>query len=228
MSLLFIPAERIIVLDTTEISAQTIYSRWVDWAADNLEHPPAFRQVGGDDLGGGLLIPPYFFLLNGWRVRPMESNHSLNIVGNMYVEEGGSPVVSTVGSFRVLVQLTVPVQAQSFTVSGTGGSSGTYPTPQQIRQEIDSNSTQLAAIRNDIADVPAQVRTELTPELAKIMTLEANAGLTSAQATMILEMYELLGLDPTKPLVVTTSGRFAGDISQSIATNANQTTVRRV
>jgi hypothetical protein len=59
------------------------------------------------------------------------------------------------------------------------------------------------------------------------------AGLTPTQETMILEMYELLGLNPTKPLIVSKSGtytgaRTAGTINQSITGDANQTIVTRV
>lgn len=54
------------------------------------------------------------------------------------------------------------------------------------------------------------------------------AGLTSTQQTMLLELYRLMGLDPTKPLVVTSTTRAAGaEISQTIAENAGQVTVTR-
>lgn len=60
-------------------------------------------------------------------------------------------------------------------------------------------------------------------------TVQQNtSGLSTDQATMLLEMYELLGLDPTKPLMVTGSSRTAGTISQTILTDANHTIVTRV
>lgn len=103
-----------IILDSTSVTAAEIYSRWVDWAAtsDNMKHGMVIRQVGGDDLGGGLSIPPYFFLQGDWRIRPMETSHQLTITGNLFVEGGGIPVVSTLGANNVLVNYTVPVQAQ--------------------------------------------------------------------------------------------------------------------
>jgi hypothetical protein len=136
-----------IILDTASTSASYIWSRWVDWLdsdTNNARWPVAMRQAGGDDLGGGLSIPPYIFLLNGWRVRPMESNHSLVITGNLFVEGGGVPVVQTVGAYNVSVQYTVPVQAQGI---ATGGSSFTLAQiAEAVRIEMDTNSTQLAAI----------------------------------------------------------------------------------
>lgn len=125
MAILFDPASRRIVLDSASTSAAELWSRWADWAAigDNLKYLPAFRQVGGDDLGSSISIPPYMFLLNGWRVRPMEANHQLIITGNLFVEGGGSPVVNTLGAFNVSTQLTVPVQAQAVSTTGSSGPS---------------------------------------------------------------------------------------------------------
>lgn len=114
-----------IILDSTSVTASEIWSRYMDWLAadsNNAKWGLAMTQVGGDDLGGGLYIPIYVFLANGWRVRPMEANHQLTIVGNLFVAEGGSPLVNTLGSYNVIAQYTVPVQAQSMATSGgTGG-----------------------------------------------------------------------------------------------------------
>lgn len=125
MAITFDPSDKRIILDSSSVTATEIYSRWVDWAAqsDNLKYGMAIRQVGSDDLGGGLSIPPYYFLQDGWRVRPMEANHLLVLTGNLFVEGGGQPVVNTLGSFNVSVQYTVPVQAQSFSTTGSEGPS---------------------------------------------------------------------------------------------------------
>jgi len=131
MALIFDSFNKRIILDTTTISAQRIWSEWVDWHQNNSNWPLAFRQVGGDDLGGGLLIPPYYFLLNSWRIRPMESNHDLVITGNLFVAGGGVPVVRTLGVYQVNTNYTVPVQAQAFISSGSSSL-----TPEQIRDSI--------------------------------------------------------------------------------------------
>lgn len=175
MAIVFDPSIKRIILDSTSVSATEIYSRWVDWIglSDNFIHTPAFRSLGGDELGDGISVPAYFFLLNGWRIRPKEANHTLTITGNLFVDGGGDPIVSTLGNFNVLVKSIVPVQAQ--TVS-TGGSSG---------------------------------------------------GLNSDQAKMLLEMYTLLGLDSSNPLMVTNTARSAGNIHQSINTSPSETIVSR-
>lgn len=43
------------------------------------------------------------------------------------------------------------------------------------------------------------------------------SGLTGEQVTMLLEMYRILGLDPTIPLVVSDTQRRFGDVSQTIS-----------
>ena len=70
------------------------------------------------------------------------------------------------------------------------------------------------------------VRAELAPELAQVAALQN--GLTSNQATMLLEIYQLYGLDPTIPLIVTANSRTAGSIVQTLNTNTESTTVTRV
>ena len=142
MAITFDTVRRHIVLDSASVTAAAIWSRWADWHGANPQWPLAFRQAGGDALGGGLFIPSYFFLNNGWRVRPMETNHNLTITGNLFVEGGGVPVVATLGVYQVNVNYTVPVQAQGISTSGGSG-----PTA---------------------AEIAAQVRIELAAELAKI------------------------------------------------------------
>ena len=131
-----------IILDSASVSVAQIWSAWVDWHEANQQWPLAFQLVGGNALGGGLFIPPYFFLMNGWRVRPMEASHNLTITGNLFVDGGGVPVVSTLGAYQVNVNYTVPVQAQGIATSGSTG-----PTASEIA----------AAVRADIAAELARI-----------------------------------------------------------------------
>lgn len=133
---------RRIILDSASVSAAQIWSAWVDWHEANQQWPLAFQLVGGNALGGGLFIPPYFFLMNGWRVRPMEASHNLLIEGNLFVDGGGVPVVGTLGTYQVNVNYTVPVQAQGIATSGSTG-----PTASEIA----------AAVRADIAAELARI-----------------------------------------------------------------------
>lgn len=123
---------------TTSLSVRDLWSRWVDWllTADNSKYLPAMSQVGGNDIdaGAGTKIPIYAFLLNGWRLKPQEANHTLNVGdGVLLVEGGGDPFVNTTGPYVVRVNYQQPVQAISFTAGGGGGSSLTQ---QQVRDAL--------------------------------------------------------------------------------------------
>ena len=121
MAIQFDPTNKRIILDSAYISAAQMYSRWKEWVqtGENSKYEQAFYALGGDPLGGGLFVASYFFLMNGWRIRPMESNHTLIIDGNIGVYGGGAqPVVPTLGNYNVLTQYTVPVQAQGVATNG--------------------------------------------------------------------------------------------------------------
>jgi len=140
--IVFDPSIKRIILDSASVTAVELYSRSADWLAeaDNAKYGPVFRQVGGDDLGDGLSIPPYFFLQGTWRVRPLEANHDCTITGNLFVEGGGTPVVRTLGPYQVNVKYVVPVQAQGISTTGGGGSvdvgaivTGVWTAPEAIQ-----------------------------------------------------------------------------------------------
>ena len=139
-------ANKRVILNSTSVTASEIWSRYMDWLAadsNNAKWGLAMTQIGGDDLGSGLFVPIYVFLQNGWRVRPMESSHQLMITGNLFVAEGGSPLVNTLGNYNVIAQYTVPVQAQAMATSG--GSGGL----------TSEQAGQLAKINGNTALIPA-------------------------------------------------------------------------
>ena len=142
------------MLSSVAVTAQAIYGAWANWMllSDNIKYPPAFGSAGGDDLGSGLSIPPYYFLENGWRVRPMEANQNLTITGNLFVRGGGVPVVPTLGVFQVNVNYTVPVQAQG--ISTSGGSGGL--TPEQAAQ-LAALAALLPQVKQDTGLIPALI-----------------------------------------------------------------------
>lgn len=89
---------------------------------DNSKYPYAFKQVGGDDidLSQGTSIPIYAFLINGWKIRPQESNHTLTVTeGVILVDGGGDPFVNTLSNYVVRINYQQPVQAISFSSGGS-------------------------------------------------------------------------------------------------------------
>jgi hypothetical protein len=135
MAYSFDGVSRIITISAqTVVSVRDIYSRWADWLAqsDNAKYLPAFNPVGGQDIdtANGTAIPIYAFLLNGWKIRPQESNHTLSVNdGVLLVEGGGDPFINPLGNFVVRVNYQQPVQAITVSTGGGGGS-----TPAQIWQ----------------------------------------------------------------------------------------------
>ena len=86
MAIAFDPANKIITLDTFNVSASQIWSRWVDWVvlSDNSKYLPAFSQIGGVAP-----IALYIYLENGWKIRPQEVDGLTTITGNLLVQGGG-------------------------------------------------------------------------------------------------------------------------------------------
>jgi hypothetical protein len=250
---------RLIIInsDVNQIDVlRDIYSSWKEWSQvrDNTKFLPALRVTGGDPIGGGEFTGSVFFMINNWRIFV---DHSVNIDGVIYSDNFPSPFVQPDDVSIVTNKVSSLVQTVAPVITGDIVVDGNIPTVVEIRQEMDANSTQFAAIlaqtantepqlaqisanittiENQVtqisnsqlssADIAGAVRTELSPELAYLLTLE-NTSLTANQATMLLEMYELLGLDPSKPLVVTKTARVAGSIAQTITSNDTQTVVSR-
>ena len=128
MAISFDGSTKVISLSTgtTTLGVRDLWSRWVDWflTSDNSKYLPAFSQVGGDDIdtSAGTKIPIYAFLLNGWKIKPQEANHTLNVTdGILLVSGGGDPFMDTTGSYIVRINYQQPVQAISFTSGGSGG-----------------------------------------------------------------------------------------------------------
>jgi hypothetical protein len=131
MALTFDGPNKLAILSagTTTLSVRDLWSRWVDWAltSDNSKFEVAMEAVGGQDidLSAGTKIPIYLFLTNGWRLRPQEANHTLNVGdGVLLVSGGGDPFVNTTGSFVVRINYQQPVQAIAFSTEGGGGMAG--------------------------------------------------------------------------------------------------------
>lgn len=111
---------------TTVVSVRDVWSRWIDWflTSDNSKYLPAFTNVGGDDIDAsqGTKIPIYSFLMNGWKIKPQEANHTLTINdGILLVNGGGDPFLNTIGAYTVRINYQQPVQAISFSTGGGGG-----------------------------------------------------------------------------------------------------------
>ena len=142
MAITFDPTNKIVQLDSTSVSAATIWSRWVDYVvlSDNSKYGAVMTQ-----LGGVAPVDLYIFMENGWRVRPLEADGVTTITGNLLVTGGGSPIAQTLGNFNVLVNMETPVKASAIVVSGEAG--GSSPTVSEIVTGLSPN---LTTINNNV------------------------------------------------------------------------------
>lgn len=85
-----------------------LYSDWKEWSQQeqNIKWLAAFRSVGGDAISDIRYLGSTYFLINGWKIRPPEEDISIEIVGNLYSDDGYSPFVPTLGTYNVLISTT--------------------------------------------------------------------------------------------------------------------------
>lgn len=194
---------------------QDLYTSWVDWIAlyDHTKFLPAIRVTGLDPIGGGVYTGDVYFLINGWKLSI--DLQTARVTGVLFSDD-----YDTAYYTKDLVPQ-YPASVSSLVTTVSSGGSGA-----SAAELWSYNNRSLTTPFPSASAIADQVRVELQPELSHLMTLQ-NGGLTNSQATMLLEMYDLLGLDPTKPLIVTQNSRSAGDINQTILTDNAATIVQR-
>lgn len=110
---------------TTALDVRDLYSRWKDWMlAGGAKYFHAFEVVGGEpiDEANGIYITSYFFLVNGWKVKPQEADHKLKVSNGILLEAGGGdPFIPTDGSYNVLVQYSQPIKSETVRISTGSG-----------------------------------------------------------------------------------------------------------
>jgi hypothetical protein len=150
-------ANELIIMDTgeTQYDVPGAYSHWKDqiFLADNFTYQFAFTIKGGVDYATPKAIPPFTALINGWKIRPDEANHTLTVEnGILYVEGGGDPFVDTLGAYTVRINYSQPVEVL---LVSTG--SGVLPTDitdiaEAVWQNTDTNTgTQKGKLLKDAA-----------------------------------------------------------------------------
>jgi hypothetical protein len=102
-----------------------LYSDWKEWmlaAFANMGYPPLFTTFGGNTIIAGELAAGSYYTFNnvaGWRIKPDESNHDVNWVGQLVPLDSSLPVfVPTTGAFTVFVNGLQPISQKVITGSG--------------------------------------------------------------------------------------------------------------
>jgi hypothetical protein len=205
------PNKEISVSAVTILSVRELWSRWVDWllTSDNSKYLFAFDQVGGDDIDpvAGTTIPIFIFLKNGWKIRPEEADHTLNITeGILVVDGGGDPFLDTVGDYVVRINYQQPVQVIGLTLAGGSGlSTEEHDQLMGLPDLTDVESSTVLAkeatvqtISGEVGTLPTLTEIEGSSVLAKEATVSTLPTLADIEASAVLakqaELLRALGL----------------------------------
>jgi len=162
----------------TQYDVPGAYSHWKDqiFLADNFTYDFAFTIKGGVAYASPKEIPAFTALINSWKIRPDEANHTLIVEnGILYVEGGGDPFVDTLGAYTVRINYSQPVEVLLI-------STGSGVLPSDITDIADAVQT---VLDDDFAAIPTAaenataVQTELDDDFAALTTDVAE--LTDAQ-----------------------------------------------
>ena len=108
-------------IGTYDVEAE-LYSAWKEWVilSDNAKYSLAFQTTGGDDIGGGQEIAPYFFCRNdlGWRIKAPPENGEVIVQGNLFPRVSTLPMFIESGGFDAFIRQEVSTRA---VVVETGG-----------------------------------------------------------------------------------------------------------
>lgn len=148
----------------TTLDIQTdLYSDWKEWfqTGTNSKFLPALRTIGGDPTIEQKVVAPYFFLMNGWKIKPYSWNHTLNLIGNLFVDNpetyGAIVVVPPDGYFTVLVNMSTTSDASKLLV----GSGVTQQDKEDIRilikNETDDILFQTYELQGQVAETQSQL-----------------------------------------------------------------------
>jgi hypothetical protein len=84
MSYTFDIANKIIQLTTTnELDMLDLYSRWKDAVISSIANAEQAMRVIKEPLAGSTFIGPYYFIMNDWRIRPLDTTHELVVAGTV-------------------------------------------------------------------------------------------------------------------------------------------------
>lgn len=144
--------------NTGSFDVQTeIYSAWKEWVAvgDNAKYPPAFDTTGGDDVGSGQKIAPYFFCRNdlGWKIKMPSQDGEILVSGNLFPRDSSTGMFEQTSGFDAFLRLEVSTRA----VVIETGTSGLTPSErgqlQDVHKRLDLDSTTPNTYANDNSEI---------------------------------------------------------------------------
>lgn len=178
---------KLIICDvgTVSLSVKAMYSMWKGWMliSDNSKYPQAFRVVGGEPTVGNNIITPYFFMLNGWKIRPQEANHTLVVEGILLTEDSSDAFTDTIGAWRIGINQIVPIYTETVLVNIGGGTVEDVPTKEEIADAVWNSSIRTLTSASQGGGATAQEVWEYNSR-----ELTVSSGLTAEQEAKLAEI----------------------------------------
>lgn len=147
-------ANKRIIMDTGENTYDVVgaYSHWKDQIllSNNFIYDFAFGIIGNVTYNSPKRIPAFTELLNNWKIRPDEADHTLIVEnGILYATGGADPFVDTLGAYTVRIIYSQPVEVLSF----NSGSGVTPIDKTEIIEGVWSYMTAAANIANSMGEL---------------------------------------------------------------------------
>ena len=149
--------------DVTDINVeQDIYSDWKEWVRlrDNAKYLEAIRATGGDPIDDTESIGGQFFLINGWRCRTWEGDHTLNVNQNLRVSTDDPDIatkpnafVSTLNDHNITINSTFSSITNVITVSGSSDVEGSGSFTDSDRTSLTNVETIVTTMQSDVRNI---------------------------------------------------------------------------
>ena len=139
----------------TQLDAKTEFysAAKFDWRTDNDLNRFRFpiESIGGQSIGGGLSISPYYLLRYGWRLQFAPADQYITITGNIITDEGDGAIVENPGDFHHQAVLVVTANSLTVGEDGGGGSGLTAAEIWDLTDGIEATMTPREALRLIVA-----------------------------------------------------------------------------
>lgn len=97
---------------TSTLDMIDLYSRWKDEVISAISGAEQALRVVKEPLAGSTFIGPYYFIMNNWRIRPVDSTHELVVAGTVVQDSTSSLSPFKVDDLTSNVQIVRTVAAE--------------------------------------------------------------------------------------------------------------------
>ena len=145
-----------------------LYSDWKEelHLSDNMKWLQAMRVIGGDPKGVGTWAGATVFLMHGWKIRPQETDHTLTLAGDLWLDSDTHPgpmFAPTLGGYTVVVDRIISTLVETIATGGGDPSaiaeavwdeqSSLHVLPGSMAKEVVDTKNLAQAVYEDIGDV---------------------------------------------------------------------------